>query len=331
MGNKNTIRVPHLGGIDAGCQMRHVYDAAKPTLILVNSLTTTSDLYEKQFVDRSLTDNMNILAIEVLGHGYTRARSEHFTYCSLRSQGNFTTQPLTPYCLGDTAIMNLQVMEALAIPKAFVLGTSQGGVRQIFALFHGLTVRMALLAPDKIQGIIPLGTSMDSETDRTRKLGCWDGPSGLKPLISSWSTKQTTPDFEPSDEYCNYLVDSGLGVDCDAASRAFWVKAVKVNYKGDQGRKRIRMAAINLVERDGLHTRLPDVNCPVLWMHGTKDAVYSVRNAEEEIELFTNSKEAKLVTVPDGQHFLSASNPTVGCPINVVASYYMSILSRGSR
>jgi len=89
--------------------MRHQYDAAKPTLILVNSMTTTSDLYEKQFSDKALTDKMNVIAIELLGHGLTRTNSEHFTYW-------------------DTAIMNLQVMEALGIPKAFVLGTSQGGV-----------------------------------------------------------------------------------------------------------------------------------------------------------------------------------------------------------
>ena len=42
---------------------------------------------------------------------------------------------------------------------------------------------------------------------------------------------------------------------------------------------------------------------------GTSDAVYSVANAEEEIKLFVNSPDAKLVTVEDGQHFLSASHP----------------------
>jgi len=74
------------------------------------------------------------------------------------------------------------------------------------------------------------------------------------------------------------------------------------------------MAAINLRERDGLHGRLPDVKCPVLWLHGTDDVVYSVSNAQEEIKLFTNSKDAKLVTVKDGQHFLSASHPAVSSP-----------------
>lgn len=42
---------------------------------------------------------------------------------------------------------------------------------------------------------------------------------------------------------------------------------------------------------------------------GTSDAVYSVANAEEEIKMFVNSPDAKLVTVKDGQHFLSASHP----------------------
>ncbi|XTI93294.1 hypothetical protein V2W45_1347784, partial [Cenococcum geophilum] len=48
--------------------------------------------------------------------------------------------------------------------------------------------------------------------------------------------------------------------------------------------------------------------CPVLWLHGTGDAVYSVLNAEQEIKLFKNSPDARLVTMKDGQHFLSFSH-----------------------
>ena len=39
------------------------------------------------------------------------------------------------------------------------------------------------------------------------------------------------------------------------------------------------------------------------------DAVYSVENAEQEIKMFVNSPDAQLITVKDGQHFLSASHP----------------------
>ena len=122
MSNTKTVHVPHLGGIDAGYQMPHPYDPSKPTLVLVNSFTTSSELYRRQYADKKLTDKMNLLAIELLGHGKTRTKSENFTYW-------------------DTAIMNLQVMEALGVKKAFVLGTSQGG---------WITVRMALLAPDRV-------------------------------------------------------------------------------------------------------------------------------------------------------------------------------------
>ena len=204
--------------------------------------------------------------------------------------------------------MNLQVLSELGITKAFVLGTSQGG---------WITARMALLGPDVIEGIIPLGTSMDYESERTRTLGCWNGPADLAPNIQKWTmhpTETASDDFEPGEEYSNFLIDIGFGKDCDQSVRQYWNDTIRENYRGDAGRRRIRMAAINLAERDGLHSRLPDVTCPVLWLHGTKDPVYTPENAMEEIKLFTHAKETKLEVVEGGQHFLSFSHPKVRVP-----------------
>ncbi|KAL8978367.1 MAG: hypothetical protein Q9177_006421, partial [Variospora cf. flavescens] len=206
MSDTKTVDVPHLGGITAAYRMPHPYDPSKPTLVLVHSFITSSELYRGEYMNQKLTSAMNLLAIELLGHGQTRTKSENFTYW-------------------DTAIMNLQVMEALGVKKAFVLGTSQGG---------WITVRMALLAPDKqrlsspsrthsasnsstaqIQGIIPVGTSLDYESERTRSLGCWDGPSLLTGNIDAWTSKQPTPDFEPEDKYCNFVIDNGFGKNCE--------------------------------------------------------------------------------------------------------------------
>lgn len=281
MPNTKTVHVPHLGGIDAAYQMPHPYDPAKPTLVLVNSFTTSSELYSKQYANKELTDNMNLIAIELLGHGQTRTKREHWTYW-------------------DTAEMNLQVLDALNIEKAFVLGTSQGG---------WITVRMALMRPDKIIGIIPLGTSMEYESEPTRQLGCWDAPNLLAPTIDAFTSNEPTPDFEPPLAYCDMLVNIGFGEDCPTETREYWRKTIRENYHGDDGRRRIRMSAINLRDRDGLHSRLFDVRCPVLWLHGTKDIVYSLANAQREIGLFVNSPDAKLVPVEGGAHFLSASNP----------------------
>ncbi|KAF2396736.1 alpha/beta hydrolase fold family protein [Trichodelitschia bisporula] len=275
------VRVPHLGGIDVSYRMSRSYSPNKPTLVLVNSFTTSAELYRAQFADKKLTLAMNLLAIELLGHGDTRTKSETFTYW-------------------DTAIMNLQVLEALGIKKAFVLGTSQGG---------WITVRMALLGPEVISGIIPLGTSMDYESERTRKLGCWDGNAEVSPLVEHATSAQAVSSWEPTDMYCNFLIDIGFGKDIDSETRDLWTQLIKKNYQGDDGRKRARQAAINLRERDGLHGRLFDVRCPVLWLHGDQDVVYSVKNAEEEIKMFVNSPDARLMVVVNGHHFLSWTNP----------------------
>jgi len=167
------------------------------------------------------------------------------------------------------AIVNIQLTEALKIEKYFVLGTGQGG---------WISARVALLAPNnvysspghhvfrlnkvQVQGIIILGSSMDWESPRTVELGCWNvGPIG-DALISAWTSKDATPDFELDDGYCNLNVDLGMGKERD-----FWIKTIKESYLHDDGRRRARMVAINLRDRDGLHRRLFDIRCPVLWMH----------------------------------------------------------------
>jgi pimeloyl-ACP methyl ester carboxylesterase len=130
MPNTRTVEVSHLGGITAAYQTpssQPSIDKSKPTLILVNSFTTSSELYRSQYDNKALTDAMNLVSIELLGHGQTRTKRENWTYW-------------------DTAEMNLQVMEKLGIEKAFVLGTSQGG---------WICTRMALLAPERVSYMYP--------------------------------------------------------------------------------------------------------------------------------------------------------------------------------
>ena len=127
MPGRNHVEVPHLGGTKAAYQTSGALDSSKPTLVMVNSFLTNSNLYGSQYANENLTKNMNLVAIELLGHGETTTSKENWTYW-------------------DTATMNLQVLEALErrgeiSGKVFVLGTSQGG---------WITTRMALLAPEKV-------------------------------------------------------------------------------------------------------------------------------------------------------------------------------------
>lgn len=287
MSSVKSVRIPHLFGTDAAYRMPRPYDPSKPTCILINSFTMTSDLYDAQYRNETLLNAMNLLAIEPLGHGQTRSSSDTFTYW-------------------DTAIMNLQVLDALNITgKVFALGTSQGG---------WIVVRMALLQPHRIAGIIPLGTSLDYESERSRKLGNFDALSTLTEPIKELESADPTPDFVISEDFRKFPIYTGFGQNIDAQTIDFWNKEMMRVYSGDGGRKRLKEVTINLRDRDGLHSRLFEVRCPVLWMHGTKDAAYSVANAQEEIKMFVNSPDARLVVVDEGQHYLSASHPEVVDP-----------------
>jgi pimeloyl-ACP methyl ester carboxylesterase len=279
MSDVETMTVPHLGTSTIGYRFGRPYDAALPTLVLVNSFSTSAELFRPQFADEELAATANLLALEPYGHGRTRATYRQFTYW-------------------DSAIADLQVLEALGISRAFVLGTSQGG---------WVAARMAMLAPETVAGIVPLGTSMDSESPRSRDLGCWDGVAFCTPAIDALAGTVGDDWVVPGD-LVDAVLAEGLGEVPDE-ERSFWHTTYRENYTGDAGRERLRTSSVNLRDRDGLHGRLDGVRCPVLWMHGTADPVYSVANAEEEIALFTGSGSAELRVVEGGRHFLSASHP----------------------
>ena len=171
-----------------------------------------------------------------------------------------------------------------------------------------MAARMAMLAPRTVKGIIPLGTSMDYESQRSRDLGCWDGIGFCTPAIDALA-ENVGEDWVVPVELVDAVLTEGFGEDVPPEERTFWHAEHQQNYAGDAGRKRLRISSINLRDRDGLHGRLDSVRCPVLWMHGTADSVYSVANADDEITLFVNSADAELRVVEGGRHFLSASNP----------------------
>lgn len=120
-----------------------------------------------------------------------------------------------------------------------------------------------------MMGILPLGTSLDNESPRSRSLGCWDALDSLQHLITTdfAPAPSSSTVFTPPASFAEFLVSSGFGPKCPQATKEFWTEQLKKNYEGEEGRKRIRMASINLRDRDGLHLRAGDVKCPVLWLH----------------------------------------------------------------
>ncbi|PNY24502.1 Uncharacterized protein TCAP_05562 [Tolypocladium capitatum] len=282
MAATTTVDVPHLGGIRAGYRISgDGINPAKPTVVLVNSMCMTSSLYNTQFESKILTDAVNLLAVEPLGHGATSSSSEQFTYW-------------------DSAIMALEVMDALMVPKAFALGTSQGG---------WVVVRMALLAPSRILGLLPLGTSMDYESAASRQNGCWDPKTKLATFYDKWCSASSTPDFVVDDDWRGMVTRLGFSGAVSPETLLFWDRTLKSVYSGDEGRKKLRMALACLMERDGLLLRLRDIKCPVYWLQSPEDPVFGKQVPAEHIKLFTSAAEAKLTFVDGGGHYLNATNP----------------------
>ncbi|KKO97993.1 hydrolase [Trichoderma harzianum] len=276
-----TIRVPHLGGIDAGYRLSNgAVDPAKPTVVLVNSMCMTSALYDIQFGNKALTDVANLLAIEPLGHGATETSAENYTYW-------------------DTAIMAVQVLDALNIKKAFALGTSQGG---------WIVTRMALVAPEKIQGLLLLGTSLDYESAASREKGCWDPETMLGPVVDSLYSTEPTPDFLIDAGLRESVVTLGFSGTVTEETGQFWRDTLNSIYTGDKGRKKLRGAFTNLLERDGLLRRVRDIKCPVYWIQGNQDLVYGVDVPKDHIKAFSGSVETDL-SFTDGGHYLNATSP----------------------
>ena len=108
---------------------------------------------------------------------------------------------------------------------------------------------------------------MDSETGYSRSKGCWNPAPLITPFVDKWTTRRETPDFVVDDVWCEMVVRIGFGEGViDEETIQFWKKTVSDVYRGDEGRRKVRMTAMSLLSRDGLLVRLRDIRCPVHWM-----------------------------------------------------------------
>lgn len=118
--------------------------------------------------------------------------------------------------------------------------------------------------PFQILGVLPLGTSMDYESATSREQGCWNPKQDLAPFLEKWSVPDEN--FVVDEVWRGMVAQLGFSGTVSAETLQFWNDTVRDVYSGDEGRKKLRMATINLMERDGLLRRLRDVKCPVYWL-----------------------------------------------------------------
>jgi hypothetical protein len=107
---------------------------------------------------------------------------------------------------------------------------------------------------------------MDYESTDSRAKGCWDPKTLLSPFYESWCSPTATADFVVDDVWCGMVATLGFGDKGTPEMVQFWTETLKGVYRGDEGRKKLKMALGCLLTRDGLLMRVRDITCPVYWL-----------------------------------------------------------------
>jgi len=183
----------------------------------------------------------------------------------------------------DSARDCLALLDALDIRNAALVGTSQGGF---------LTLRAALLAPDRVRALAVLGSSAAAEEPQ-QKL---DFQQLHDAFVSGGAAG-------PPEDVLSAMASISLGDRFDADQwKAKWRK-----WPADQ----FTFAFKALVERDDITDQLGSVRAPALVLHGSDDRSYAPSFGRAIAEGVPNCE--GFIEVDHGAHFLSITDPE---PVN---------------
>jgi pimeloyl-ACP methyl ester carboxylesterase len=185
----------------------------------------------------------------------------------------FDDQPFTYW---DSAEDCLGLLDHLGVDRAVVGGMSQGGF---------VSLRAALLAPERVRGLVLLNTQAGTEDAEVIPL--YEG------LLAEWSTDG------PSDDTCALVASIILGEpELAATYTARWKASPPAA---------IRQPGATLLGRDSIEDRLGEIAAPALVVHGDADAAIALPKAER---LAAGLPDAELVIVAGGTHASNLTHPT---------------------
>lgn len=219
-------------------------------------------------VATALADQHRVVRVDLLGHGRSDAPREHAAYEMARC---------TAQLVG--------VLDALAIPRAHLLGYSMGGrIALALAAFHPERVASALLVGARAGFEDPAeraARALDDEclADRIER-------DGVPAFVEHWMALPL------------FATQRRLGAEVLAAARA-----ERLANRADGLSASLR--AIGAGAQPPLHALLPRVQLPVLLVVGADDA----RFATVARDLAQRLPRARLAVVPDAGHAAHLENP----------------------
>lgn len=195
-----------------------------------------------------------------------------------------------PFTYWDSASDCLGLMTHLGIDRCVVGGMSQGGF---------LSLRAALLAPERVRALILLDTQAGGEHPEVLE--------AYRGMIDAWAT------FGPSDELADIVANIIIA---DPEVNAEWIAKWQARPK-----EHIIEPGNCLLGRDDIHDRLAEITCPALIVHGTEDTAITMDKAEA---LAAGLVGCGGVVKVGGAHAANLTNPE---PVNAAILEFLAGLS----
>jgi 3-oxoadipate enol-lactonase len=241
--------------------------------------------------------------VVVLSHGFLMdhtmfdpqlpALAPEFRVITWDQRGFGGTRSPEPFTYWDSARDVLGLLDHLGVHQAVLGGMSQGGF---------LSLRAALLAPERVGGLILIDTQADLEDpaaaasyEQLDEIWLEQGPAPVQELVAS------------------IILGPGQWDDW-FAKWAAWDRA------------QLRLAFRCLMDRDDISGRLGEIGCPALVVHGTADAAIPLARAEALRDGLAGP--ATLLPVDGAGH---ASSLTHAAQVNPVLLRFLRSLGQPGR
>ncbi|MCC5950386.1 MAG: alpha/beta hydrolase [Nitriliruptoraceae bacterium] len=248
--------------IEANGQRFHVEDTGGdgPPIVFSHGFLMDHRMFAPQVEE--LAGVYRCISWDARGFGATEFDGESFTYW-------------------DSARDLFAILDALGIERAVLAGMSQGGY---------LSLRAALLAPDRVRALVLIDTQAPPEApekvaEYQQMIDTWVGMGYLEELAT---------------------VVSGLIIgepELEAEWREIW--------RGWDP-SRMRAAGHALLQRDDITDRLEELAMPVLAVHGTEDVAIPVSRAHEICAAVDDCR--GVVEVEGAAHAANLTHPQIVNP-----------------
>jgi 3-oxoadipate enol-lactonase len=203
-----------------------------PAVVLSHGLLMDASMFDAQVA--ALAPEYRVITWDARGHGDTLATG--------------------PFSYWDLAEDALALLDHLGIERAVLGGMSQGGF---------LSLRAAMLAPERVRGLILIDSQAGTELEANRP--------GYEELHQTWLDQGPGPVQE-------IVAAIILGPGQWDGWYAKWAEQYAWSAPGDLGQ--LTWPFRCLMDRDDVTGRLGEVGCPVLIVHGSEDAAIPLARAE---------------------------------------------------